>query len=299
MTRFGTVTIVGVGLIGGSIGKSLREQGIADEVVGVGRDHSRLALAQSLGAVDSFTTRFEEAIPRSRVVVICTPVDRIASDILRCEPFVHDDLLITDAGSTKFKIVDALSGHPALARHVVCAHPIAGSEKSGVEAARANLFARSLCVLTPTDSTPLELCDLARKFWSSVGCHVETMAPRVHDEVLAQMSHVPHVLAAALARSVPASSLPFGGGAFRDMTRVAAADPSLWTSILLQNREAVLQTLDLYLRNLDDFRRLLDSADSEDLNAWWHQAKAQRGLFERAHQQLSDQPKLHSAESLD
>ncbi len=293
------MTIVGVGLIGGSIGKALRARGMADEVIGLGRDQARLALAQSVGAIDSFTTHFEDSIPRSQIVVICTPVDRISADILQCAPFGHPDLLITDAGSTKRTIVESVSQIADLAAHYVGAHPIAGSERSGVEASRADLFERSLCVLTPMDSTPEKLCDRARNFWASLGCHVESMTPAVHDEVLAQMSHVPHVLAAALARSVPASSLPFGGGAFRDVTRVAAADPSLWISILLENREAVLQTLDQYLKSLHEFRSLLAQSDSDRLKIWWHEAKIQRGLFEQAQAQLADRSRRSSSEIID
>ena len=274
------VSIVGVGLIGGSIGLALRDRRLARRVIGVGRNRERLEHAQALGAIDRYTTDFEEAMPGSSVVVVCTPVNQIAADVVRCARHASPETLMTDAGSTKRSILDQIGTEPSLLTRFVGAHPIAGSEKSGVQAARANLFEESVCVLTPVPATPPALVDRAEAFWEALGCQVARMTPDVHDEVLAQMSHLPHVLAAALARAAPAASLPFGGGAFRDMTRVAAADPGLWVSILLENRSAVLQSLDRYSDSLKDLRELLHRADSESLMRWWRVANEQRRRYE-------------------
>ena len=292
MSQFGTVTILGVGLIGGSIGKTLRSLKLADHVIGVGRNQTRLQIAQSLGAIDSYTTNLEEAVPASSLVVVCTPVDRIASDLIQCASLGGRDLLLTDAGSTKQGIVERVSQFPKIAEQYVGAHPIAGSERSGVEASRSDLLQDSVCVLTPTEFTSKELLERARLFWSSLGCKVASMAPEDHDKILSQMSHLPHILAVALANSVPATSLDYGGGAFRDMTRIAASDPGIWISILLENRNALLQTLHEYQNQLNDFGRLLDQSDTEQLEKWWLAANKQRERFQGL--QRRPPPKAHT-----
>jgi prephenate dehydrogenase len=279
--EFGTVTIVGVGLIGGSIGLALRARALASRVVGLGRDRERLARAQARGAVDDFSTDYEVALAGSSIVVVCTPVDCIAEDVARAARIVGPETLITDAGSTKQGIIERVVEDPESRVRYVGAHPIAGSERSGVDAARVDLFDGSVCVLTPVRSTEHRRTELAHAFWESLGCQVVSMTPMAHDEALAQMSHLPHVVAATLARSAPVASLAFGGGAFRDMTRVAAADPALWVSILLENRNAVLQSLDRFRLSLDEFRDLLHQADSERLAKWWRVANEQRGRFEQ------------------
>jgi prephenate dehydrogenase len=288
LAQFGTVTIVGVGLIGGSVGLALRARGLADRVVGLGRDLERLARAKSLGAIDAYSTQFLDALPDSSVAVVCTPVGCIATDIAQCAIHARPNVLITDAGSTKRTIVERVTRDPACQSRFVGAHPIAGSERSGVDAARADLFDGSVCVLTPIESTPFNLAERARAFWSALGCQVVSMTPVAHDDVLAQMSHLPHVLAATLARLAPGSSLAYGGGAFRDMTRVAAADAALWVSILIENRTAILQSLDRFRLSLDEFRELLQHADSESLGTWWRVANEQRRRYEQTQRQGPD-----------
>lgn len=281
MARLGTVGIVGVGLIGGSIGLCLRARGLADRVVGVGRDPRRLDQAQALGAIDEGFLEPSRGLDGADVVVVCTPVTRIAQDIAAAARAARPDALITDAGSTKRRIVAAAENDPISRALFVGAHPIAGSEKKGAGHARAELFADRPCVLTPTDRTPPDRLERARAFWSALGCRLHTMDPTEHDQALALTSHLPHVVAAALAASIPAELLPLAGGAYRDGTRVAGADAALWAGILLANREPVLGAIDRFRHALDQFRAALAAGGEAELQALWEAPAATRALFPR------------------
>jgi prephenate dehydrogenase len=275
----GTVAIVGVGLIGGSIGRTLRARGLADRVVGIGRDAGRLAEARRLGAIDEGTTDAAGGVAGAEVVVVCTPVDRVAEDVRRAARVAGPEALITDAGSTKAAIVAAVEADPEARRRFVAAHPIAGSERSGVAAARAGLFDGRACVLTPTARTPADQLSRARAFWESLGSVVYEMAPEAHDHALALTSPLPHVAAAALAASVPVGLLPLAAGAYRDGTRVAGADASLWTAIFLANREPLADAIGAYRAELDRFAAALQAGDAAALSAWWERARAHRRAF--------------------
>ena len=280
MERFGTVAIVGVGLIGGSIGLALRAGGLARRVVGIGRDPSRLDEAQRLGAIDLASTDPARGVAEADIVVVCTPVDRIAADVISAARFSPRSALITDAGSTKRAIVTRVETDEIARSKFVAAHPIAGSERSGVANARADLFAGRVCVLTPTDRTPPALLDRARDFWSSLGARLIEIDPSTHDDRLARTSHLPHALAAALAAIVGPDLVPLAAGAYRDVTRVAGAESSLWTPIFLENRAAILDALDAYHRALEGFREALDAGDEARLSAWWDAARNHRLAFD-------------------
>ncbi len=276
MAEFGVVAIVGVGLIGGSIGKALRERGLATRVVGIGRNPDRLAEAVRLGAIDSETTDLAEGVSDAQVAVVCTPVTQIASTVQSLADAGSDELLITDAGSTKRAIVDAVERHPRARSLFVGAHPIAGSERQGVEHSDPNLFDYRACVLTPTTVTPADRLERAIGFWSAIGCRVTTLDPATHDETLALTSHLPHVVAAALAGTVPAEMLSLAAGAYRDGTRVAGADAALWTAIFHENRAALLSALREFEHHIANFRVLLDADDGAAIERWWDAAKAHR-----------------------
>ncbi len=280
MERFGTVAIVGVGLIGGSIGLALRARGSAGRVVGVGRDGGRLDAARRLGAIDAATTDPDEAAAGADVVVVCTPVDRVAADVVRAAGFAPAGALITDAGSTKRAIVEAAEAEPEARSRFVAAHPIAGSERSGASHARADLFEGRTCVLTPTGRTPGDRLDRARAFWSSLGCRVIELDPATHDAHLARTSHLPHAMAAALASLVGPDLVPLAAGAYRDATRVAGADAALWAPIFLANRGPMLDALVAFAGSLDGFRAALEAGDESALRAWWEAARSNRLAFD-------------------
>lgn len=273
---------MGVGLIGGSIGKALRA-GVhkkADHVIGIGRDQGRLAEAEQVGAIDQGFTDIAAGVAQADVVVICTPVDRVAMDAIEAAQHAPGHALITDAGSTKQAIVSAVEADPIARTKFVGAHPIAGSERSGVAFAREDLFRGRVCVLTATEHTPVSQIETARRFWKTVGARLVELDPTSHDSHLARTSHLPHVLAAAQAAMVGGELVPLAAGAYRDVTRVAGADASLWTAIFLENRRAVLQALDDYNERLEEFRAALQASDVRALTSWWNAGQSNRRVFD-------------------
>ncbi len=280
MQRLETVAIVGVGLIGGSIGLALRSGGLAARVVGVGRDPQTLEHAQDRGIIDQAETDLEAGVAQAEVVVVCTPVSRIAHDVRRAAQAVPPGALVTDAGSTKRLIVESVESLPAAADVFVGAHPVAGSERSGAAHARAGLLHDRVCVLTPTARTPTARLQRARDFWALLGCRLLEMSPTEHDEVLAYTSHLPHALAAALASSVPAEWLALAAGAYRDGTRVAAADASLWTAIFRDNRGPLLKALGTLEDRVSAFKYAVMTDDEDAIRDWWDHACQRRRLFE-------------------
>jgi prephenate dehydrogenase len=280
LERLGTVAIIGVGLIGGSIGLAVRARRLASEVVGVGREPFTLDQAVRMGAIDHGTTDLSAGVAGAEVVVVCTPVSRIAEDVARAAESAPSHVLVTDVGSSKRQIIEAVERLPRAAAVFVGAHPLAGSERSGVHHARADLLDGRVCVLTPTPRTRLERTHRALAFWTALGCRVLELGPAEHDEILAYTSHLPHALAGALASSVPAEWLPLAAGAYRDGTRVAAADTGLWTAIFRDNRGPLLKALGTLQEYLDAFKYALMHDDEEALRSWWGQAQRRRHLFE-------------------
>ena len=280
LERLDTVAIVGVGLIGGSVGLALRSRGLATKVVGVGRDSRALLRARQRGVIDEATTDLVEGVGGARVVVVCTPVSRIVQDARRAAAAAPKDALVTDAGSTKRQIVELIEADPTAAASFVGAHPITGSERTGWEHARAGLFRDRLCVLTPTPRTQPAQVARARAFWTSLGCRILEMNPSEHDEVLAYTSHLPHALAAALASSVPASWLALAAGAYRDGTRVAAADPGLWTAIFRANRGPLLKAIGTLEERVAAFKYAMMTDDEDAIYRWWDEARHRRSLYE-------------------
>jgi prephenate dehydrogenase len=279
LERLGTVAIVGVGLIGGSIGLALRARARASLVVGVGRDPATLESAVRLGAIDRGTTDLTSAVADAEVVVICTPVGRVADDVRRAAERSPERALVTDAGSSKRQIVEAVERHPRSATVFVGAHPLAGSERRGVSHAQADLFDGRVCVLTPTPRTRPDRLHRARAFWASVGCRLLEMSPAEHDEIVAYTSHLPHAMAAALAGLVPLEWLPLAAGAYRDGTRVAAAETALWTAIFRENRGPLLKALGTLQERLDVFKYALMTDDEAAISRWWDQARERRERF--------------------
>jgi len=278
--RLGTVSIIGVGLIGGSVALALHKRGLAAEVVGVGRDRAVLDELRRQGTIHRGTTSLEEGVADAELVVVCTPVNRIPEDVRRASESASSDVLVTDAGSTKRQIVDAVERQPRAASVFVGAHPLAGSERRGAAYASADLFEGRICMLTPTHRTQPEQLRRARAFWTSLGSRLVEKSPAEHDEILAHTSHLPHALAAALAASVPAEWQALAAGAFRDGTRVAAADTGLWTAIFRDNRGPLLKALGHLQESLDTFKYALMTDDEDAIRHWWEDAKRRRDRFD-------------------
>jgi prephenate dehydrogenase len=271
-----TLTIVGVGLIGGSIGLAARRRGLAERILGIGRQQASLDQALAVGAIDEASVHLTEAVRQADLVVFCTPVDRIAEQVLQAAPHCRPGTLLTDAGSTKAAIVEAVEAQLPKQVQFVGSHPLAGSEKRGPEFAEAELFEGRLTILTPTRRTPPHGLDRTREFWEALGSRVQVMSPEAHDQALAYTSHLPHLTASALAGILPPELFGLTATGFRDTTRVAASDPALWSAILLQNRSAMLEAVGALQNRISEFKKALMSNDRAALDALLAQAKRMR-----------------------
>lgn len=261
MQPWKTVAIVGVGLIGGSIGLALRERKLAHEVVGIGRRRASLDKAKTLGAVTSTTLKIEQGVAEADVVIVCTPVGEIADYLLQAASAAPEQALFTDAGSTKKTIIDRVEASLPTGKRFAGSHPLAGSERSGAAFARADLFEGRVVVVTPTRRTKPDVTQAIADFWSGLGASVLMMSPDAHDKALATTSHLPHLVSAAVAANTPRDDLPLTAGGWRDLTRIAAGDPELWTQILLENRGPVLKSLARFEKTMSALKGAITRGD--------------------------------------
>ncbi len=268
MAEYDTVAIVGVGLIGGSIGLALRERRLAQRIIGVGRRQANLDVARQVGAIDHGVTSLATGVSEAQLVVVSTPVDTIAEKVIQAAAACPAAALITDAGSTKEAIVSAVDAGLAGRRsgpRFVGSHPLAGDHRTGAAHARGDLFDGRTVVVTPTQLTRPAAETEVYGFWQSLGAEVRTMTPVEHDAALATTSHLPHLVAAALAAATPHELLPLAASGWRDTTRVAGGDPQLWQPIFAANRQHVLDSLDRLNQVLASIRENLEQGDYESL----------------------------------
>lgn len=279
MNNWRHVAIVGVGLIGGSIGLDLLQRRLARRVVGIGRRRESLDVARQAGAISSGTLDLAEGVAQADLIVVCTPVGRIVDDVLAAAAAAKPDALITDAGSTKRSIVTQLDRRLPRRARFVGSHPIAGSEKSGPMAAVPGLFEGRTVVITPTRRSVLADVEAVSGFWLQLGARVVPMSAAAHDKALATVSHLPHLVAAALASSTPAALLELAGGGWSDTTRIAGGNAELWTQILLDNRRQVLGVLDRYEKSLAKLRVALEKGDARQLEKLLTAAREHRTQY--------------------
>ncbi len=276
LMRIKTLTIVGVGLIGGSIGLAAKRRGVAARVLGAGRQQASLDQALAVGAIDAGFLDLQDAVHRAEVAVFCTPVDRIAEQVLAAGCGCTPGTLLTDAGSTKGGIVRNVEGRLPPGVGFVGSHPLAGSEKHGPEHADANLFQDRLTVVTQTPHTDPGALERTAAFWRALGSRVRVMSPEDHDRALALTSHVPHLVASALVGIVPPELQELTATGFRDTTRVAGGDPSIWTGIFAQNGVMMLDALQQLTNRLTEFRSALAAGNTAALDDLLAQGKKVR-----------------------
>jgi prephenate dehydrogenase len=267
--------IVGVGLIGGSIGLAARRTGRYGPILGVDRDPATLERAKSRGCIDEAET-IPGVAKRADIIVFCTPVHQIAHQVLLAAEHCRAKTLLTDTGSTKAEIVEAVESKLTKKRNYVGAHPLAGSEKNGPDNARANLFDGRTTIVAPTPRTPPAAATRATAFWEALGARVATMTPEQHDKTVAVTSHLPHLTAAVLAGLLRAEERAFAGNGFRDTTRLAAGDPDLWTAIFMQNAAHVGHAVAALQEKLDEFRQALHSGGAPTIRRLLTEAKGVR-----------------------
>ncbi len=267
------VAILGVGLLGGSVAMSIRRLRPDTVFVGYSRNADRLADAVARGVVDECTESMAVACQNCDAIVVATPVDRIAGMVIEAAGHCPPECLITDVGSTKGGIVADVEADSRAAAMFVAAHPIAGSEKSGSQHALETLFDGKVIVLTPGSTPKPGKVASADQFWRMTGGNTITMSAARHDSHLAAISHVPHLVSAMVARMVPPDARSLVGSGWRDITRVAAGDPEMWTAICSENRAAIVTELDRLADEVDHLKRIVGSSDADALMNWLVDAK--------------------------
>jgi len=278
--QFGIVAIVGVGLIGGSLGMALKTRRLADRVIGVGRSRERLNAAVALGAIDFGLTDLSEGLAEADVIVLCTTVGHIIKTLPETLAHAKPGAVITDVGSTKSAVVAAASGHSRF----VGGHPMAGSEQTGVEAATPYLFEEATWAITPSEATTPDALHTVEMLAREVGATTLTLSSEAHDTMLAVTSHLPHVLASALmrqaigTREAHAETDKLTAGSFADATRVASSSPELWRDVCLSNRDALLDALGGFRTELDRLEAAVGAGDAAAIEAFFAAgAEAKRG----------------------
>ena len=288
--RIERLGLVGVGLIGGSLALALREAGAVGEIVGCARRREHLETAKRLGVIDRATTDPAEAARGADMVVLAVPLGAMQPAMAAIAPVLEPDAVLTDVGSAKTSVVRAARAvFETLPGGFVPGHPIAGTEKSGVEAAFPELFRERRVILTPLASSAPAAVARVQAMWEACGAHVVEMTPDHHDEVLAATSHLPHMLAYALVDTLARMDdsreiFDFAAGGFRDFTRIASSDPQMWHDICLANHDALVKMLEAFS---DDLRLLADAvrrADSRFLLDTFTRAKAARDAFCKNHE---------------
>lgn len=270
-SMFQKMLIAGVGLIGGSLALAARKHGLVREVIGYGRGEENLRLARSRGIIDSYFSQPRELPGGVDLLILATPVQATVSLAAAFLPGLEPGCLISDVGSVKAKIARDMEKLLPPEIPFVGAHPIAGSEQWGAQAALAGLFSGQRCILTPTRKTDRGALDKIDRLWRSVGARVEVMDPQLHDKILGVVSHLPHVLAYALVNTLSRTRIDsvdlkrYCGGGFKDFTRIASSRPEIWRDICLVNRRAVGKGLGDYIKNLEHLRKLVRNGKGDAL----------------------------------
>lgn len=277
MAFFDTVAIVGVGLMGGSIGLALRKERMARHVIGIGRRIEPLRAAENRRAITEVTTDLRQGVASANLVVVCTPVEQVPEFVAAAAKACKPETIITDVGSTKAAIVaacdKALADSKGLWASFVGSHPLAGSERTGVEFARDDLFQGRTTVVTPSENTPPEAAAKIEALWQGLGSKVVKMSPQEHDAAVAATSHLPHLIASALAAATPAELLPLTATGWADTSRIASGDIELWRQIFLDNRVNTLKALASFETVLAELRAALEAADGPALARLLQQGK--------------------------
>jgi prephenate dehydrogenase len=280
--QFQKITIIGVGLLGGSIGLAVRRNRLADEIAGFVRTEKVVADCEKTGVTDYATTDLLAAVSNADLVILCTPLAQMRSLALQFLPAIKHGAIITDVGSVKAEVVRELESLAnKFGAHFIGGHPMAGAEKSGVTAARANLFEDAICVLTPTKKSSATAVRKLDQFWKILGARVLRLDAAEHDLLVSRSSHLPHIVAATLAGLVldpkrPKQQAALCATGFRDTTRIASGSPEMWRDIALANRKHISQAVDAFVAELKKFQNALKNDDADAVEKIFMTAKQRR-----------------------
>jgi len=277
--------LVGVGSMASSLARALRKNASVKLIMGYGRNHDRLMEAKALGVVDEASTDLKTAICDADVIVVATPLGVMADIFLAMKTCVSADSIITDVGSSKQFVIDAMNeAFGELPAKFIPAHPIAGTERSGAEAGQADLFQQRRVILTPHENTDSDALETIRSMWQACGADVVDMQARHHDDVLAATSHLPHMLAYSLVDTLARMDdqqeiFDYAAGGFRDFTRIASSDPQMWHDICVANREPLVNMLHAFNADLQRLTKAVEQADSKYIKDTFTRAKKARDQF--------------------
>ncbi len=282
------IALIGLGLIAGSMGLAIREHGLANEVVGTARSAETRAVAVDLGLCDRVTETAAEAVKGADLVVLAVPVGVMGAVAEEIGPHLAPGATVTDVGSVKRRVIDAVAPHLPENVHFIPAHPLAGTEHSGPHAGFATLFQNRWCLLVPADGADEAATGRLRALWQAMGANVEMMEPDHHDLVLAVTSHAPHLIAYTmvgvaddLRRVTDSEVIKYSAAGFRDFTRIAASDPTMWRDVFLTNKEATLEILGRFTEELFALQRAIRTGDGQQLFDYFTRTRAiRRGIIE-------------------
>lgn len=280
--QFEKITLIGVGLLGGSLGLAARQRRLANCVEGYVRRAASVAECEKLGVVDRATDDLAAAVSGADLVILCTPLAQMRSLTEQFLPSLKKGAIVTDVGSVKASVVAELE--PLIASvgaHFVGSHPIAGLEKNGATHSRADLFEHAVCVITPTAKSSAEAVRRVEAFWKSLGSLPLLLAPEAHDDLVARSSHLPHIVAAELANYIlspvhPKEQAQLCAGGFRDSTRIASGSPEMWRDIALANRANLARVLGVFIEDLQEFQHALENSDAKAVEEFFVKAKQRR-----------------------
>jgi prephenate dehydrogenase len=273
---FRRISIIGLGLIGGSVAMAIRDRLSDCEITGYDLNAKAMAEALASGAIHRSASSPGQACEGADCVVLCVPVGRIAEILAEIAPHLAPNTRVTDVCSTKKRVVEAAERALPVGVHFVGSHPMAGGELSGFSAARPDMFDGALCLTTPVPQTNPQALDAVEGMWRSLGARIVRMSPEEHDCLVAQISHLPHVLASALVNAVSDEAMAVAGPGFRDVTRTAAGDGALWRDILLDNADEVCRSLARFRGELDRLEGMLRAGGGEELRTWLAQGARRR-----------------------
>ncbi len=282
------IAIIGTGMMGTSLGISIKKKGLCRKIIGIDRNFDNLKTAKNLSAIDSYTDCLKDGIADAVLVIFATPILSTFEIAKRIVYAVKKDAIITDIGSTKselvYKMTELFYGHS----NYIGSHPITGTEKSGAINAIDGLYEGKRCIITPTDKTEGFILEALTKFWESIGSDVTVMDPQTHDRVMAMVSHLPHIIAYALVGSVMEGQnagdelFKYAGGGLKDFTRIAGSDPIMWRDIFLSNSKEVLSSLERFSKTIDYLSRLIRSKDMKGIHDFLDEVKeARRQITDR------------------
>ncbi len=276
------ITLVGVGLLGGSLGLAIKQHRLASRVEGYVRRSASIEECERLALVDHATRDLARAVKDADLVVLCTPLGRMRDLVEKMLPALKPGTIVTDVGSVKGSVIEEVEPLiSSVGAHFVGSHPMAGGEKTGASAARADLFARAICIITPTAKSSSEAVRKVDEFWQALGSRTLKMPPNVHDDLVSRSSHLPHIVAAELANYVlspahPKEQATVCATGFRDTTRIASGSPEMWRDIAIANRKNLSRVLGVFIEDLEEFRLALENSDVKLIEEFFEKAKQRR-----------------------